>query len=99
MHYDAVASLFTKTLPVEFDSDTYHIRPMNKNRIIPVQNGHIFELDNRQLKVIHTPGHAQDCIMLLDRKNRSLFTGDAYCEWMYAFLTLGCQNPSNGSPN
>jgi len=24
--------------------------------------------------------------MLLDRKNRILFTGDTYCEWMFAFF-------------
>ena len=37
-------------------------------------------------EVLYTPGHSEDSIMLLDRGNRTLFTGDTFCEWMIAFF-------------
>ena len=35
-------------------------------------------LGSRDLKVIHTPSHSEDSIMLFDEKNRILFTGDTF---------------------
>ena len=37
-----------------------------------------FYLGGRKLEVIHTPGHQPSCIMLLDRENKLLFTGDTF---------------------
>lgn len=34
------------------------------------------DLGNRNLKVIHTPGHSPDSISLLDQQNKMLFAGD-----------------------
>lgn len=44
---------------------------------IPIEDHHIFELGDRPVEVIHTPGHTMGSICLLDRKTRLLFNGDA----------------------
>ena len=43
-----------------------------------VEDGQIIDLGGRSLEVIHTPGHQPSCIMLLDRENKLLFTGDMF---------------------
>ena len=48
--------------------------------------GHLFYLGNRHLKVILTPGHTKDSIMLVDETYRLLFTGDTlYPATLYSF--------------
>lgn len=39
-----------------------------------------FELGNRPLRVIHTPGHSLGSVCLLDVSRRWLFTGDTCCK-------------------
>lgn len=73
-----------KPTPPEFDPKTYSTPPC---KFIPIKEGHIFNLGNRCLEIIHTPGHSPDSIMLLDRDNRLLFTGDTlYPAVLYAYL-------------
>ena len=43
-----------------------------------VKDGQVIDLGGRKLEVIHTPGHQPSCIMLLDRENHLLFTGDMF---------------------
>jgi len=43
-----------------------------------VRDGQVIDLGGRELEVIHTPGHQPSCIMLLDRANKLLFTGDMF---------------------
>lgn len=43
-----------------------------------VEDGQVIDLGGRKLEVIHTPGHQPSCIMLLDRENQLLFTGDMF---------------------
>lgn len=43
----------------------------------PIEDGHVFELGNRPVEVIHTPGHTMGSVCLLDKKTRLLFNGDA----------------------
>ena len=43
-----------------------------------VCDGHVFDLGNRRLEVIYTPGHSNDCIMLHDAENKVLFVGDSF---------------------
>lgn len=45
-------------------------------QLIPLEEGDIFDLGNKKLEVIHTPGHTKGDICLLDRANRHLFSGD-----------------------
>lgn len=42
-----------------------------------IEEGYVFDLGGRTLEVIHTPGHSDGSICLLDKENRLLFTGDA----------------------
>ncbi len=70
--------------PDGFLPDTYCIRPCNP---LPIEAGHVFELGNRRLEVLHTPGHSPDSIMLLDKQASILFTGDTfYPAVLYAHL-------------
>lgn len=52
-----------------------------------VKNGHTIELGQRQLEIIHIPGHAPDAIALIDRESALLWTGDSYYSgpiWLFA---------------
>ncbi len=54
--------------------------------IIPIGDNHLFDLGDRKIEVISVPGHSPGCIVLLDTKNRMLFTGDSVLEgdmWLY----------------
>ncbi|MBN1639720.1 MAG: MBL fold metallo-hydrolase, partial [Anaerolineae bacterium] len=42
-----------------------------------VDEGHAFDLGDRQLTVYHIPGHSKGCLVLLDDKDGILFSGDA----------------------
>jgi hydroxyacylglutathione hydrolase len=44
--------------------------------LAPVTDGHRFDLGGREIEVIHVPGHTPGSICLLDRKDKSLYTGD-----------------------
>lgn len=46
-------------------------------RLIPIEEGHVFDLGGIKLEVIWTPGHTSGDICLLDRYNRHLYSGDA----------------------
>ncbi len=52
----------------------YEIDP---TKILHVDEGFIFDLGNRRLKVFHIPGHSKGSIVLLDEENGVLFSGDA----------------------
>ena len=41
-----------------------------------LEEGYTFDLGDRKLEVVFTPGHTKDCICLLDRDNRLLFSAD-----------------------
>lgn len=67
-----------------FDLKSWSVRPC---RVIPIHEGDLFDLGDRTLRVIATPGHAQDAIMLADDTRRQLFTGDTvYPAPLYAQL-------------
>lgn len=44
--------------------------------LLPVRDGHIFDLGDRKIEVIHTPGHTAGSICLLDLKDGALYSGD-----------------------
>jgi len=86
VQHDSNPEFFTKDYPTGFDPEHYSIKPIEKKNIHLLHNRDIIDLGNRQMEVLHTPGHSQDSIMLHDRTNRILFTGDTFCEWMIAFF-------------
>jgi glyoxylase-like metal-dependent hydrolase (beta-lactamase superfamily II) len=65
--------MFLFGYPKGFDPEDYRIRPFNAR---PVEDGHVFDLGGREVKVIYTPGHLQDHLMLYDLRDKILFSGD-----------------------
>ena len=53
---------------------------------VHVEDGHIFDLGGLQLEVIYFPGHTAGEIVLLDRKDRILFSGDGIVEHLWLQL-------------
>ena len=54
----------------------YYNTQGGKGKIIPVFEGDVIDLGNRELEVIHLPGHTPGSITLLDRNSRCLIGGD-----------------------
>ena len=57
------------------DAELFEGKPFN-TRLIPVTDGDLFNLGDRWIKVIETPGHTPGSICLLDISNKLLFAGD-----------------------
>ncbi len=64
------------TLPANFDPKSYSTRPFQIGHWL--HDGDSIDLGGRVLQVIAAPGHTPDSIVLLDRHNGLLFTGDTY---------------------
>lgn len=64
------------TLPKAFQASTYRARPFRISG--RVHDGSRIELGGRELEVLAAPGHTPDSIVLLDRANRLLLTGDTF---------------------
>ncbi len=58
----------------------------NDTRIIPVSEGHVFNLGGRKLEVIEVPGHTPGSICLLDAEHKLLFAGDHINAIVWLFL-------------
>ena len=87
LRHDLEAKSFYKGYPEDFDPDAYVILPVREEKINLVKEGDVFDIGDRKLEVLYTPGHSTDAIMLLDRSNRMLFTGDTfYPAELFAFF-------------
>ncbi len=64
------------TLPPGTTSKSYSIRPWKSTHTL--RDGERVDLGGRELEVIFAPGHTPDSVVLLDRKNGLLFTGDTF---------------------
>lgn len=53
------------------------IIPFAPYRIIPFQNGMIFELGECRIEAVHVPGHSPGSCVLIDYRDRIVFSGDA----------------------
>lgn len=74
--------MFVFDYPEGFDPDAYWIRPFNGRT---VEDGHIFDLGDRKVEVVYTPGHTEDHLMLYDHAFDILFSGDmVYLDVIYA---------------
>lgn len=54
------------------------IVPVDKERVVTVQDGDTITVGSRELLMLDTPGHAKHHIIIFDKKTRSLFSGDAF---------------------
>lgn len=57
------------------DVANFQIKP---SRFQPIGEDYIFDLGDRQFRVIATPGHSPDSLMLVCDKEKLLFTGDTF---------------------
>ena len=55
-------------------SDFTDARPI---KVLPVDDGDVFDLGGRKVEVIGVPGHTRGTIVLLDREIKMVFSGDA----------------------
>ena len=67
--------MFLFDYPAGFDADSFSIRPY---QVVIAEDGDIFDLGNRIIEYVRTPGHSDDCIMLYDKTNDILFCGDMF---------------------
>jgi glyoxylase-like metal-dependent hydrolase (beta-lactamase superfamily II) len=78
---------FSRPPPPGFDPAGYEIRGTAH---IPVGQGERFDLGGRVFETLATPGHSPDSLMLFDRENSILLTGDTfYPAALYTHLDAG----------
>lgn len=58
----------------------------NKLNLIPIEEGHIFDLGDRKIEVLSSKGHTVGSIILLDKEAKLLFAGDNICPSPWLFL-------------
>jgi hydroxyacylglutathione hydrolase len=76
--------LQAKAYPPDFNPEQWVNAKLN--RLIPIKDGHSFDLGDKRLEVIAIPGHTPGSIALLDREAGILFSGDAVIAgtiWMH----------------
>ncbi len=54
--------------------------------LVPVKDGHVFDLGDRKLEVIEVPGHTPGSICILDSAHKILFSGDNDNQLVWLFL-------------
>ena len=74
---EAVKSNLTKEpcdFPQDFDIDKYRIYQGGATRVL--HDGEVLDLGNRQVKVIHTPGHSPGHCCFYEPQRKYLYSGD-----------------------
>lgn len=66
--------IFTALPPEPYLSSTYSVKAAAADRLL--EDGDTIDLGNRQLEVIHTPGHSPGGIALWESATSTLFSGD-----------------------
>lgn len=67
--------LFGVELPEYLDAETHEIPPTEPSGFLV--DGDRIDLGDREFLVLHTPGHSQGSVTLIDEQYRLMFTGDA----------------------
>lgn len=65
-----------KNLPDDFDISQYESKAYEIDKF--VNDGEIIDIGGREIQVIFTPGHSPDSVILVDKANRMMFTGDTF---------------------
>jgi glyoxylase-like metal-dependent hydrolase (beta-lactamase superfamily II) len=76
MEEEVTAEAIWKPTPAGFSAKNFTSKPFSITKTL--HNGDQFDLGDRTLEVIFTPGHSPDSLCLIDQKNRFLFTGDTF---------------------
>ena len=70
--------------PINADLENIYTKQWEASEYI--KDGDTIDLGDRIIEIIQVPGHTPDSLVLLDRKERLLFTGDTYYDaelWLY----------------
>lgn len=73
--HQVAPNMSIRKYPSNFDIEKYVIPGCTT---IPIKDSHVFHLGNRDIRVLHAPGHTSDSIVLHDVTNSLLFTGDVF---------------------
>lgn len=65
-----------KNLPEDFSFDTYESKAYEIDKF--VKDKEIIDLGGREIEVAFIPGHSPDSVILVDKKNRMMMTGDTF---------------------
>lgn len=65
-----------KNLPTDFDISKYESKAYEIDKF--VADGEIIDIGDREIQVTFTPGHSPDSVILVDKENRMMFTGDTF---------------------
>lgn len=80
-HYDHVGNISAFSSfymhPADRELNTQALKDYT-GTIFPLTEGDSFDLGNRRLDLIHTPGHTPGSVTLIDYDNHMAFTGDAF---------------------
>lgn len=57
-----------------------------KPKKLVLEDGHVFDLGDRIVRVVHTPGHTKGSIIFLDENSKTMFTGDNTSPALWMFL-------------
>lgn len=82
---EASSQALCRELPAGLSEKNHIGRPYQISRFL--QPGHVFELGERRLELLHIPGHTPDAIALIDREAKLMWTGDSYYSgpiWLFA---------------
>ena len=83
--YAPPESFLKERIPADFDPEKYKIKKYKLTNFL--LNGMRFDLGNRVLETYFAPGHSPDSIVMVDRLNRLLWTGDVfYVGQLFAYL-------------
>ena len=78
MHPNAMAT-YVKEKIYEPDNPAWVANmPYPDFEMIPVEDGHVFDLGGRQIEVLYIPAHSDSDLMFIDHGRRLLFCGDQF---------------------
>lgn len=78
-------TLFNKSVRDNGFSPFDIIKNKYKTQIIPIDDGCVFDLGGKTVRVHHTPGHSIGSVAYIDETDKIIFSGDNVCDalWMH----------------
>lgn len=70
------ADTFWKNVPKDFSVETYENKPYKISKYL--RDGEIIDIGDRPIEVAFAPGHSPDSLVLIDKNNRMMMTGDSF---------------------